>query len=362
MNRMKKSGLAAVAGAISLAIALPMTGAHADVAGGGSDIVGVGSDTAQFSIDFLADGDVAGDPGFNTTNGKSRIVNFDASGDANGKLTAGVTSVLRTGTKPVTRPNGSGGGITALNQDLDTVTGNSTYKHSINYVRSSRLPTAAEQATANTNGWGGLHVVQFATDSLAMATATTATNVPAGLSLAELVNIYTGTHGTETIVPILPQTGSGTRNFFLADLQAANGGVVVPLAASVIQTAQEHDPTAITSLNATQKPNALAPFSTGRIALLNSSYFGASLANTVSAATATAPDGAAAYNPTRGLYIIVRQSDLANPAAFLAGSTKNWVNTLFVGSTSTIAKSTAAPLIQSAGVTKAYSDLGVTNS
>lgn len=374
MNRMKKAGLVSVASAISMAMMLPMGSANADVAGGGNDIVGVGSDTAQYPIDFLADGNIAGDLGFNSANAATRIVNFDATGDANGKLTPGVTSVLRAGTKPTTRPNGSGGGITALLADLDTLPGNGQYNHVINYVRSSRLPTAAEQTSAVNKGWGGLRVVQFATDSLAIA-ANTTTFVPAGLSTAELVKIYDGSYdtwsdlpgyagpnGAELIVPILPQSGSGTRNFFLADLQAANGGVAVTLSASVIQTAQEHDPTALSSLSATQKPNALAPFSAGRITLLNSGYFGAGLANTVVLRTAVAPDSAAAYNPSRGLYIIFRQSDVANPAAFLAGSTKNWANTLFVGSLSTIAKSTATPLINGSGVIKAYADLNLAAS
>jgi ABC-type phosphate transport system substrate-binding protein len=375
MNRTKKAGLVTVAGAISLAMALPMGAANADVAGGSTDIVGVGSDTAQFSIDFLADGNVTGDLGFNASSASSRVVNFDASGDASGKLTAGVTSVLRAGTKPVTRPNGSGGGLTALLADVDTLPGNSQYKHVINYVRSSRLPTPAEQASAVSKGWGGLRVMQFATDNLVIAVNTASTFVPAGLSPAELVKIYdgtyttwsqlpgyTGTHGAETIVPILPQSGSGTRNFFIADLKAANGGVDVVLAPSVIQTAQEHDPIAITGLSATQKPNALAPFSSGRIALLNTGYFGATLANTVVALSGTAPDAAAIYNQSRGLYVIIRQSDVANPAPFLAGGTKNWANTLFIGSLSTIAKSTATPLIQAAGVTKAYVDMNLAQS
>ncbi|HMO11129.1 MAG TPA: hypothetical protein PKB06_06430, partial [Actinotalea sp.] len=62
------------------------------------------------------------------------------------------------------------------------------------------------------------------------------------------------------IVPMVPQTGSGTHQFFLDTLQALNGGVAVVLAATVVEV-QEHDPIPVAANN-----NAVAPFSTGRFA------------------------------------------------------------------------------------------------
>ncbi len=188
MKTFKRLGLGMV-GAVALVL-VQVAPAHADVAGAADDIVGVGSDTAQFALSFLADGDTSGNAGFNAGNLSRRVVSFDASGDANGGATVGATSVLRTNSKPVTRPNGSGGGITALNNDTGTTP-------VINFVRSSRLPNSNEQNLASTNGSGGLHVYQFATDGLRMAVSNqVASNAPASLAPADLVKIYNGTYTT----------------------------------------------------------------------------------------------------------------------------------------------------------------------
>jgi ABC-type phosphate transport system substrate-binding protein len=363
MNTIQKVGLGAIAAvAVVFSSAIP---AQADVAPQATDVVGVGSDTVQYGMDFLLDGDVNGHTGFNNANPARRAFSFDATGDASGTATTGVTSVLRANTKPVTRPNGSGAGITALNADTGT-------NEVINFVRSSRLPTTAEQTTASNNGWGGLHVYQFATDGLEMAaSASVATHAPAALTPTDLVNIYQGTYTTwgqvpgysgaaptAAIHPLIPQTGSGTRNFFLADLQAANGNTPITLAASV-GTMQEHDPALIKG-----DADAIGPFSIGRFSLLNNGYLGAANQGVIALLT-----GTGTYNVTRGLYVIVRDRDVTAttsvgglPFPWQVGGTKNWVQTLFSGTTSWIARSSNNPLIASAGLTPSYSDLGDAHS
>jgi ABC-type phosphate transport system substrate-binding protein len=332
--------------------------AHADIAAQSGDIVGVGSDTVQYGIDFLADGDFNGNTGFNNANNNKRVFTFDASGDASGGATTNAQVVLRANTLPRVRPNGSGSGITAINSDTGAT-------ETINFVRASRLPTAAEQTTATNNGWGGLHVYQMATDGLKIAVShSVATNAPAALQLADLINIYQGVYTTwsqvpgysgpaptATIHPLIPQSGSGTRNFFLADLQAANGGTAITLASSVV-TMQEHDPTLIKT-----DPNAIAPFSVGRFNLFASGYFGAANNALISLLT-----GTNTYATTRGLYVLVRDSDVNSATPWQVGSTKNWVQTLFSGPTSWMARSSNAALISSAGVTPAYQDLGIVSS
>jgi ABC-type phosphate transport system substrate-binding protein len=363
MKRFTKMGVLAAAGAVGLSLAVPMSAAHADVAAGPGDIVGVGSDTAQYALDFFADGDTVGDAGWNSTNTGHRIVNFDASGDASGGATTGVTSVLRAGSKPITRPNGSGGGITAFLAD------NGPTK-TINYVRSSRLPTKAEQDQA-TAQWGGMRVIQFATDSLQIATAAS-TNAPAGLSINDLVNIYDGTYlkwsdvpnysgpaAGDTIIPTIPQAGSGTRNFFTADMQDAwiamgNTGTM-PLSNPNLQTVQEHDPKGITGQ--TNPADAIGAFSVGRVSLINGGYFGAAVQNTIKLLTGASPAGGASYNKSRGLYILIRESDIASTTPFLPTSPKNWANTLFVGTGNRMASPLSKNGVQAAGVTWGYSDL-----
>jgi ABC-type phosphate transport system substrate-binding protein len=362
MKRISKAGLG-VAGAMALVL-FQGSVATADVQPQATDIVGVGSDTVQFGMDFLADGDVAGDTGFNATNQTRRVFNFDATGDACGAVTTNATVVLRSNSKPTTRPNGSGSGITALLADTGSV-------ENINYVRASRLPTPAEQTTA-TPLWGGLHVYQFATDGLQiMVSNSVATDAPAALADTTLVGIYQGTITTwgqvpgytgpapsATIHPFIPQSGSGTRNFFLADLQAANGGVAITLGAGV-GAMQEHDPTLIKN-----DPDAIAPMSVGRASLLNTGFCGAANQNVIKLLT-----GAGTYSTTRGLYILVRQSDVnattstgGIPFPWQVGGTKNWVQTLFSGATSWVARSANAPLIQAAGLVPSYSDLGLAHS
>jgi ABC-type phosphate transport system substrate-binding protein len=377
---------AGIGGAIALALSLGVvTPAGADVQPQATDAVAVGSDTVQYVADFVADGSPTGLNGFNTTSAR-RIFTFDATGDASGRASyqngtstalAG-TVVLRAGQKPVTRPNGSGAGIAALLADST---------NQIDFVRSSRLPKAAEQTAAA--GFGGIHVFRIATDGLqiavnASAPSTQDWNGPAGLSAAELINIYNGTYKrwsdvpsytgpapADAIVPILPQTGSGTRNDFLADLKAANGGVDVPLA-STVKTSEEHDPTAISALasgtltfaDSTTAPytkkDALAPFSTGRDKLIDTGYFGTTPApNTVYLLNGAAPDGAAAtsYLLARSLYLLARQTDVTSTTPFAAGGSSNLVNTLFGTATSQFAKIQSNGLFTAAGVVRSWADL-----
>ncbi|OLB79977.1 MAG: hypothetical protein AUI14_08715 [Actinobacteria bacterium 13_2_20CM_2_71_6] len=357
-------------------IAIQASPAHAHPQAQGTDVVGVGSDTAQYGVDFLVEG-VNGKAGFNSGSLDRRAYAFDASGDGSGGATTGATVILRAGSTKVTPlPNGSGAGITAMLGDLGA-------SEQINFVRSSRLPKSTEQATANdpTHQWGGLHVFQFATDGLQIAVSQlVATNVPATLTSQDLICIYQGQNTGPgavcpqfaSIVPFLPQSGSGTRTFFLDDLAAANGGTALSLGTNV-QSMQEHDPTPIKS-----NANAIAPFSTGRVSLLNSGYLGdgtggtPALKNVVKLLTAAGNFS----DPARGLYILVRERDVhdhtnlpatgvtASGQAFpwQADGTRNWVETLFAGPTSWVAKTANNPLIAGAFFTPAYSDLGIVSS
>ena len=163
MRTSARLGLALTAvTAASLSLTSP---ALADYAPGPLDVVGAGSDTVQNIMNFAADGKGAS-PGFNTAGGKYKLVSLDATGDANDRTVYanGGTSPLklsviyRAGKSPQQRANGSGAGIAALLADTGA-------SETINYVRMSRLPKDTEEATANSNGWGGLHVVKIATSA-----------------------------------------------------------------------------------------------------------------------------------------------------------------------------------------------------
>lgn len=373
-----------IAAGAALGGALP---ARADYAPQPGDVVGVGGDTPQYALQFGADGDYNGDAGFNAAGAYNRLVTFNATTDINGRsayaqgsttsspVPLNPTDVLRAGTYPVQRVSSSGSSITAILADTSA-------QEVINFVFSSTEPTSAQQTTASNNGWGYLHVVQIGRDSVQIAAADT-TNAPSGLSIAELLSIYTGSAtkwnqlpgnsggSSDNIVPLLPPSSSAIYKTFLADLKTANGGVTPTLSSSV-KTVEQNDPTAITG-NATPA-DAIAPFSAARLALWKDGYFhnpatpfpgGSVLSPGISLLSATAGDGSASYTSPVNDYVIFRQSDASSTSPMEPGGTRNWVQTLFSnpgGSTPFFAKSSGQALIASAGVTAFYSDLGDVSS
>jgi ABC-type phosphate transport system substrate-binding protein len=365
-------GCAAItAAALNLALIAP---ANADIAPNATDIVGIGSDTVQNIANFMADGDPGvASVGVNSSISKNRVFSFDATPDANDRagylngstpaaqrpLTPSI--VLRAGTSPVQRPNGSGAGITALLADPT---------HKINFVRSSRLPSAAEQGNAGA-GVGGLHVIKISTDNLKVAAATV-TNAPTALTTAQLVSIYQclptannwnqfgGTAGT--IIPLIPQTGSGTRNSFLADLAVANGGPAVTLGTCVVTT-EENDPTAITG--SASPVNTISPFSEGRNNLYGSGYFhdpAVAFPGAVASLTSGIQmlNGVGSYLDSRGLFIVFRDADKNLVTKWQPGSNLNWVQALFLNAAGTpyAASGDAQAAILAGGATPTYVDCG----
>jgi len=369
------------AGAAGVALALVATPAFADYGPQAGDVVGVGSDTVQNIGNFLTDGS-GGLSGYNNAGNKNRFVSFDATADANDRAVyanAGTTPlkttiILRAGTNPVQRPNGSGAGIAALLADTGATP-------KINFVRMSRLPKTTEQSQAVTNGWGGLNVYKVAKDDLVMAgkKASLGGNAVA-VSATDLVAIYqctkttwnqVGGTSTATIIPEIPQSGSGTGDTFRADLQTINGGTAVTLG-SCVQTVEENDPNSLTD------PNAYAPFSDGRKKLFDNGYFhdpntaypgGAALtsnidllygAQTPEACTPPTSGASLTYCDTRGLYFVIRHTDLASATPFQPGGAKNFANTLFDDTSGTpYVKSPAGQsLIASAGVNATYVNCG----
>jgi len=306
-----KVGLA-IAASFGAALTLAVQPAFADYQPQSRDAVGVGSDTLQYMIDFGADGDQLGDPGYNTAGNKYKLVDIDATADDNARLsfgpdgvgsgecapgtgpTAGTgnqtadhadapcqqnpTVVLRAGTNPVQRPNGSGAGAKALAAD------------SAHYITFSR----ASACQGPTTGCGGalssaFDSVELGTDPLAMLETTTPASNAVPLSAAQLKLIYTcsgtGTNGAMTwsdpriggtspdnIIAYIPQVGSGTRQTFLTDIGLASS-YTPP---SCIQVGEENDPTALgtalsqggaVAVGTADAEDAIEPMSGGRLNL-----------------------------------------------------------------------------------------------
>jgi ABC-type phosphate transport system substrate-binding protein len=424
-HRIAKLGLAGVS-VITIAFAFALPAAVADVAPQPGDAVGVGSDTVQYASDFVADGNYVGGSGFNSSNPLSRVVNFDATPDANARLaygSGGATSscapgtgthngtandttgahadtlcvlnptiVVAAGTKPIQRPNGSGAGATALAND--TVNN----LDEISYSRASTCQdTSCGGSALNPSTYD---VITIGKDPLQILSANT-TNAPSGLSIPELKGIYacTTTQWSQlnsslpstTIIPVIPQVGSGTRKQFEQDLGI---GDTFP---SCVHVAEENDPTAIYSqLNASSvadSADVIEPMSGGRLNLFQglSGKTGSALAgagggyfqdptcpNTALGAvnpggtcstkplvapavkflTGTAPDSKQSYDDNRLLYIYFRKSDVNSSTPFEPGSSLNMVRTLLYNPCTPVAPATTCTGFGTGGAPFYDSSLG----
>jgi hypothetical protein len=393
--RSTKRGLILKVSAIGVAaLVLPLigaTGAGADYGATPYDYVGVSGDTPQFSVDFLANGDPDGDPGFNTSGPLNRVVNFDAEPDANGRAAyySGDTSlsgqaedptdVLRGGQSPIQRVSSSGNAINTLEAD-------STTNENIQFIASSTALSGTAYGVA-------LHEFEFGTDTVSVVAGST-TNAPAsGLTKADLAGIYTGSitlwsqisdvpgySGSGTILPLLPPPTSAITKTF----ESAIGITATALGPDVV-TVEQNDPTAITL--SSSPTNAIVPFSQARYDLLegkgsgslgpSSAYFpaipGDSTFNSGEAGVGypAQPQFAPAVKllttaatTTVTDYIDVRQSDVTAAVSALnraePGAQVNWAQYLFGGGSVTpfIESGTGQALIADSGVTPVYVDKG----
>ena len=361
-----------------------------------ADVVGVGSDTLQFAADFMADGSPAASvgglatTGFNAAGNKYRVINYDATGDAVGRALythAGGTFygnapttavVLRAKQQPVEIPDGSSAGIAALLNDTPGATGyQGAPNGSIQYARMSRIIHASEETTCadatHVAGCGTLHPVVIGADNFTIAHRSPSLGGSNAVALSgfQIAQIYECTAGYQfwddpniggtshtRIIPVLPQTSSGTYSDFNSDITAhygfngTYGSCVVP--------GEEHDPAGITG--ATSPADAIEPFSPARIALINSGYFANAgvAANQVVGATGTPVDGHAIYSLARNIYITTRDVDVNNATVWQPGGSANWAHVLFVGSSSYVSRATGQANVAAAGfdTSTGYIDCG----
>lgn len=227
----KVTKMIALAGATAAAVGLSCGQAIADPPSGvvpaHTNIVGVGSDTTQFVVDkFSTD--------FNATHTSPKVYSWDAVG------TTPITTKL--GCAAITRPNGSGAGITALKANARP--SGDAADFCVDFARSSRGPQAGD-GTA-------IAFVAYAKDAVTWS-ANTTTNATTSLTTVQLRAIYscnaallgTGKTGkvtwnevggtsTAAVVPVIPQSSSGTRAFFLSKIGVTTlGSCVVPTNNSV---------------------------------------------------------------------------------------------------------------------------------
>ncbi|MEU3185458.1 hypothetical protein ABZ707_14830 [Streptomyces sp. NPDC006923] len=222
MNVKSRVRLGAVAGVAALGVGLLAPVASADPATGEyRQLAGVGSDTTQDVGNGL--GSAITDP--DGTPDNQLIASYNATGTATIKTrAAGCT---------INRPNGSSAGIDALRADIPNAV------RCLDFARSSRGPA---DTTTNKLTW-----IPFAKDAVSVAVRSdSGLNNNLNLTTAELHDIYTcvkTTHNSVALTPLLPQSGSGTRTFFLEKI----GVTEAQVGACVDGTVQEHDGTALNS-------------------------------------------------------------------------------------------------------------------
>ncbi|MFJ9030061.1 PstS family phosphate ABC transporter substrate-binding protein [Streptomyces sp. NPDC102274] len=222
MNVKSRVRLGAVVGAAALGVGLLAPAASADPAVGEyRQLTGVGSDTTQDVLNRLG------------------AVITDTDGQPDGQL---IASYNATGTPTIqtrasgcsiNRPNGSSAGIDALRNAILNNTG------CIDFARSSRGP--ADRTTTK------LSWIPFAKDAVTVAVRSdSGLNSDLDLSTDELRDIYTcdkTTHNDVALTPLLPQSGSGTRTFFLEKI----GITEAQVGTCVDGTVQEHNGNALDS-------------------------------------------------------------------------------------------------------------------
>lgn len=195
------------------------------------DLVGVGSDTTQGVMNHVADAYNA-----EAWGGLTHLYSYDATGTA--------TITPKAGCAEMARPNGSSAGIAALAADAST-------PPCIDYARSSRAKKTDGSEDA-------LAFFALARDGVTWVKQATS-NAPASLTKAQLAGIYScqlitwdqvGGTSTTVIKPYLPQSGSGTRSFWLSAIGVSSPG------ACVTQGVPENNGAALPN-----DPDVVAPYS-----------------------------------------------------------------------------------------------------
>lgn len=231
---------ASAVAALTLGVTSPV---YADPTAGTFPIlVGVGSDTTQDVVNGLA-------------SVIPNIGSYDAVGSA--------TITTRSGGTPFTRPNGSGAGQVALSQAINGGTvGGVAVSGYVDFARSSSGPDATNPGTALTFIPFGVDAVSYAV----LASSDFPRDIPLGSAADDSVtpapftlrNIYRSVStsytdndfNTVTIRPLIPQSGSGTRKFWVGTaLGLVDGGSSNTLGntvTSINNTVEEHNGTFVT--------------------------------------------------------------------------------------------------------------------
>jgi ABC-type phosphate transport system substrate-binding protein len=243
------TGAAMAAAAITLAAAPALADPPAGVTPRASDVVGVGSDTIQNLLDQFSHD-------FNASHRTGpKLYSWDATNPKTGAIHDNIR--FKAGCSIQPRPNGSSEGITAVKTNAGGTTGRHPCE---DFARSSRDRAAGDPGFST----GGLAWVTLAGDAVTWSTQAV-TNAPVRLSPAQITGIYQCrfTNWRQVggknapIKAFIPQTGSGTRAFFLKAIGLTTPGACVSDGNNLLE---ENEGTNRVLHN----PNAIFPYSIGK--------------------------------------------------------------------------------------------------
>jgi ABC-type phosphate transport system substrate-binding protein len=231
------AAIAVVASAAVPALADPPTSGGKQVVPRIYDVVSVGANTDENLFNALSASYDASIPAKDHSAAHPYIYTWNATKPGSSS-TAKTTIVPKAGCKAIIRPNGSGAGLTALEESQVVTVGKSAYA-CVNFARSS----SGRSSTSPAPTPGGVGYVALAEDAVTYATRVTgatravpASYAPKSLTLAQLKAIFLCTDTTwgqvggtagQPIKAYLPQPGSGTLSFFLKTLGITAAGSCV---------------------------------------------------------------------------------------------------------------------------------------
>lgn len=238
---------ATVAAGAVVALAVPaMADPPTGVTPAPGSIVGVGSDTTQNVVDQFSHD-------YNATH-TTKLYSWDATNPSTGAIHESIKT--KSGCAAIPRPDGSSEGITALFTENGTTSGHPC----IDFARSSRDRSPTDPPFSS----GGSAFVTLGGDAVTWSTQAT-TNAPTNLTTAQITAIYqckvtnwNQVGGkTGTIKPFIPQTGSGTRAFFLSAIGVTTPGSCVSDDSGKLQENEGINPVL-------KSANAIFPYSVGK--------------------------------------------------------------------------------------------------
>ncbi|MEV7692763.1 hypothetical protein AB0N73_05475 [Microbacterium sp. NPDC089189] len=297
---MKFKRFAAVTATLGVVVAGGIFAGSANAEVVSNSYVMVGSDTLQDAANALANGTNITGPRVRISAGGDTIGSFDAF------PSTGTGSQIQTkpGGPYFLRPSGSGNGVTALRASITgagygpqgaqkTITGQ------VDIARSSSAPGS------NANQDGKLAYIPFGRDAVSYIYKG-GTAAWGNLTAAQLKQVYEGTLTSidgVAVNPRLPQSGSGTRSFFLG----AIGNPTLKAGIDTNNTTAENDATVLAA-------GEIIPFS---VASWTAQVAGAAGTNTVAAST-----GVALGTPLAGVAPVTGTGASTVPnAAFYASTT-----------------------------------------